>query len=616
MLVRAIYHGIEFLHLSRLGIKTTFHTYVQDACDQDNTQRVNNFYTSPILYMLSARLNLSMRFFSIQFFIMIHDSIFRFNRKLLSFLLSFSGFDLFAVYKYNSTNYCNHPKIARYRIEAQRMDETKLNTLSPKIRLILYCWYTLYLLNFIIIPIGLIQRQREYGQLCYELECSNPRSNLFQEKSYFPDFIRNYFHDYSSRIAANPELFALNLGIFLQAILGRLFCAGHKRFPDLSEIRSLFDRDRELSRLEQSISSRLTWFKTSIEFYIAQLDEQAKYNCALEDSDQRYYENYAIIKSHLKHVQMLIQNPQLMLPKEFNEKSWTKLKLMFTKTVLSIVTTYLIAVSLGHCVVFILYRRVRCKMLLDCLGEAALTGQDQIELVAFLLFCDHMIITHSAFPIIFTMLQYCHDEMINGWTNLIDGTIERIDQMSTGRSSKEIDYQVASLDALISSSIYQIEVERLNYALSICLELPWFSAILSPIVVLVMLPSKSVTVGIELGMMVFCGCWITSNIYGIQCSMAAAKVDRIEKRTWMLVAKNVAYKFERAKTSVHLYEDIGSMLWRRMAITWQRHGRFFYSPHPFGLDIGFDLVLQINFYIMSVILLVEKFVEMSKAGQN
>lgn len=551
---------------------------------------------------------------------MIDEILFKFARRYFTFLLSFSGFDLLSIYKYKSKSYKNHPKLTRYKVKTHQLEETIFDRLKPLINAFLYVFYVIYFVIFILEPTFMLLTRKKHKELMRTSNCL--KSYINDESTNFEGGSLSCFAMIvETKIMANPEILDLHICMLLESILGRLYCYGLIRMPDISELRSLFDRHRELTRLECCVRGRLKWFENSIILYSKDLIELANcYSCQFSSKDNQDLQK-TMIRCNYGRLREFSQNPSLIIPREFNEMGWRKLKLIFTKNVIAIGSTYSILLILSHYLVTILFKRVKCKILPNCqIEKVNLVSFDWIEYILFIVHGNHMMFTHIAFPIIIAILQYCHNELLDGWRKLIVDTIQRLDSIENkynkkinglNQSEKLIESDDVSFVSLIKSSIYQLEIERIAYAYSICLRIPMMSAMVVAMGLLIMVPGRWFTIGSELGLVLCFGCFAAGNIYLVQCSMAAAKVSQVETLSWSLVARNLNRNFAHIK-SHHLSEQLSSVLWRRKVLNWYDHGRFLYSPHPFGMEINYQFVIEANFYILSGILLVEKFFELAK----
>lgn len=533
---------------------------------------------------------------------MAQQFLFSLAKRIFSIDLLFSGFDPFAVYKYKTKPTKQHPKLARYEIQEQLIGQTAADKILKITNKILYAYYAFYLFNQILIPIHILISCNQSGRV-NENYCNRTKSTTLLNKLHCLLII------YESKTISSAELVLLYSTMFLQGILARFFCTGSHRLADMIELRSLFDRDRELDRLKCSMNKRLSWFKRSIEIHRDELIAQSSH-ISQDDQFRRHFERCQLNLARVNH---FMRNSKSIIPKEFNDEAWNKLRGVFTRTVLALSAFYLFFLALGHLACLVSYRRVKCQLTPACQDEIEITRQDRINFTFFAILGYHAVLSHSAFPMILGILQFCHSELIDGWNRLIRESDTQIDQLicfhdaskdGKIRDSLEKAANRVSFDSLIKVSIYQMEIERINYALSSCLEVPIISALLTPSFSLILYANKSLSIGKEL-VTVFClVSWVFANTYAIQCSMAAAKVDKVETNTWSLVARNATRALKIRTSHNHIYQDLTSLLWRRIATNY-KHSKFFYSPHPFGLNIDFHFVMEANFYIMSAILIVE-----------
>lgn len=528
-------------------------------------------------------------------------------KKIFSFNSLFSGFDASFIFKYDAISYRNHPKLARYKIRTDPIEETETENFQAISKRFLYAFYVFYMVYIVIIPVHLwFSMDDSNVDEIKKFECLNKDYfvlNLFAKLSCFIKGIE-------AKTIWSPELFLYHISLFLQSLMGRFFCIWPERYPDLVELRSLFDRQRELDRLKCCISRRLRWFKRSIEAHKEAL--MAQLNHVREDSleGENLVRYLLMIEINKNRIGEFISKPEILTPREFNEEYWIKLRDVFTRTVLGIITLYLIVVISGLSALYIVYCRIRCRITANCNNELILSTEDFNHYIVVAILSVHTLLTHSIFPMILAILQYAHNELISGWLNLIGNCIKQLDNIDdVYRNSKvsqsfiESMSERISFDAFIRANIYQIELERINYALSICFRIPIASGVQPFIACLILLPTKPLNVSKELLVVICTTAWIATNVYSIQCSIASAKVTRIETNTWYLMARIVGHNGDQTN-SCHVYDRLSSILWRRL-VTSYIQSRFNYSPHPFGLDIDFHMVMEFNFYIMSGIIIVE-----------
>lgn len=540
------------------------------------------------------------------FVMMIQDTLFNIARIIFRKTLILSGYDPFLVFKYGTKGFNKHPKLIRYHVQEHIMEDSTPYRVALLVCNIFYVIGLIYLAVNVVIAIYVIIM---YDKVQFDKLCAESDSSIWCI----------VLRDAHQRVIWTPGLLNLYFSMFLQAILGRFYCAGRDRTPDLSEIRSLFDRERELERLRYCISERLRWFKTSILAQRTNLLDTLKHirhelGSGKDRKDYAYHSQ--VIGKNLIRIDEFIENPDLVIPREFDLIGWHKLKVEFTKIALAIASIYLICLFISSKLISILFHRIKCKLKLSCQGEITLTNGEYKDFILINLCIYYTVIMHLGFSIILTVAHYCHNELIDGLRKLIQKTILNLDSLNeasvtqvdaVGNHSNQFENSIASnmisFDALIRSLVYQMEIERISYGLSICIKVPIISATLGPLALLILLPCNLLSILPEFVAILFIATWIASNLNAAQCSIAAAKIKKSERLSWYLVARN-KFREHSNESRVHIFEESSSMLWRRLVFGYSQSKQL-YSPHPFGMDVDFHFMLESNFYIISAILLVE-----------